>query len=929
MWNTFPCPYIRRKALCMPRLLLIIAFFFASLFAVVHFSAVPPKDSGSPMGNGSADDPNGLVAWNHERTMDPATGLVPADIRRKELAFAATLPNRGEAKGLNWTWRGPRNRGGRTRAVLVDRTNDQVLVAGSVTGGLWRSIDGGTTWTRTSPNDAMAGISSLAQDPRTGHENEWYAGTGENYGVVSGTSFSALLAGDGMFKSVDGGQSWTHLTSTIAGDHQVYNRKGSFKQVNSIVVDPTRNDSDVVLAAVFDGIFRSNDGGASWHAVLGLDTTSTQTSLYTEVRVTTTGVYYAAIGNTTASEGFWRSTDGLNWVEISPVGFTANLERTVLAIDPSNENTVYFFSETPAAGVHGHSLWKYTYVSGDGTGAGGVWTNRSSNLPNGSCTGYFTFDFGYINTQTSYDMSIGVHPADTNVLFIGGTNLWRSTNAFRSPDSTTWVGGYRCNTADPKSYVYPNHHPDQHWVTFSPTNPNMLYTGSDGGVHRTDDCLADSVSWTDLNTTYISSQFYTVHITDNGTDNKILGGLQDNGMFLALDDQPNQDWKYVHQDDGAYGALPQGNGNWILTSSQQGRLYKKSVDANGTITGYERIDPDGASGYNFINPLVLDPWNNDRIYWPSANKVWTRNDLDTISVTDNWYTASTSGWTNITEAQLPIAVRVTCLDISAARSNRLGYGTSTGRFYLLDSLDTATPTRTQIDWPAWSAGYVSCVAPNDHNGDEWMLTFSNYGVKSVWHTTDAGVNWTDISGNLEENANGTGNGPACYWAAIYPSGNGDPARYFVGTSVGLFSTDLLDGTNTIWELEGPSSIGNVPINSIALRTSDGAIVVGTHGNGVFSSHLTPIVGVQEPSSTANTTAWPNPASEEVSFSMGTTKGMVDVTVIDALGRAVLQRQVPSATQWTWNLRNTSGARVRKGNYIVRMGHAKPVTVVVD
>lgn len=912
----------------MRPLLLLSVLVALAAGAVVYHLGHGPARSGTPMANGTADDPHGLRAWQIERTADPATGLVPADIRRKELAFAANLPRRAEEKSLNWTWRGPRNRGGRTRAVLVDRTNDQVLVAGSVTGGLWRSIDGGTTWTRTNPLDAMAGISSLAQDPRTGHENEWYAGTGENYGVASATSFSALLPGDGMFKSIDGGATWTHLPSTIAGDHQTYNRTGSFKQVNGIAVDPTRNDSDVVLAAVYGGVFRSNDGGGSWHTVLGIDTNAVNASLYTDIRVSSTGVFYVAAGNNSAIEGLWRSADGLAWTEITPAGFPGNCERTVLAIDPQNEDVVYWFSETPGQGTQGHSLWKYRYLSGDGTGPGGAWENRSDNLPNGSCTGYFTFDFGYINSQTSYDMSIGVHPGDSTVLFIGGTNLWRSTDAFASADSTSWIGGYRCNQNDPKDYVYPQHHPDQHWVWFSPTNPDVLYTGSDGGVHRTDDCRADSVQWTDLNTTYITSQFYTVHVTDNGTDDRILGGTQDNGMWLSLTDDINDNWNYVHQDDGAYGALAQG-GQWMLTSSQLGRLYKKTIDANANITGYERIDPDGASPYNFINPLVLDPWNNDRIYWPAGNKVWTRGDLGSIPVTDNWYTAPTTGWTNITEAQLGTGVRITCLDMSAAKNNRLCYGTNSGRFYLLDSLDTPDPVRTQIDWPQWPAAYVSCVAPNDFAPDEWLLTFSNYGVRSIWHTVDAGATWAQVGGNLEENDNGTGSGPAVYWAAIYPAGAGEPTRYFVGTSVGLFSTNNLDSMNTVWEMEGASTIGNVPINSMAVRTADGLIVVGTHGNGVYSTKVAPLVAVNEPALTHVQPAYPNPASESVTFGAGSGTGTVEVSVVDKLGRAVLTRRIPAGMPWTWNLRNNSGTRVRNGTYIVRIGNDPPQRVVVQ
>ncbi|MBL7965209.1 MAG: hypothetical protein JNM31_15345 [Flavobacteriales bacterium] len=877
------------------------------------------------------------VAWQLERTKDPATGRVPQHIRRKELAFAKTLPARSGAKSLAWTHRGPRNRGGRTRGFAVDVTNSQVLLAGGVSGGIWRSTNAGQSWTKTLAPAFVQNISCLAQDTRTGSEQAWYAGTGENYGIVSGTSFTALLPGDGIFKSMDGGLSWAQLPSTVAGDHENYTRNGSFKQVNSICVDPVRADSNVVLAAVFNGIFRSNDGGATWRAVLGLDTTISQTSEYTELRVTSTGVYYASIGVGSPSRGLWRSADGISWTNITPAGWSLNAERTLPAIDPGDEHVVYWFARTPGVGTQGHSFWKYTYLSGTGAGADGAWENRSANLPNGSCTGYFNFDFGYINTQSNYDMCLAVHPTLPNVVYLGGTSLYRSSDAFTSNASTKWIGGYKCTPSDPKDYVYDNHHPDQHWVAFDPADPTRLYSTNDGGVQVSTDPLADSVLWTDLNTGYITTQFYTIHLEEGeATNDLLLGGTQDNGAWLATSEDIADDWHYVHIDDGAYGALPQGL-PFILTSSQAGRLYKKTLDASYQITGFERIDPIGGTNtYNFINPFVLDPVNNNVLYWVSAARIWRNNDLAGIPVTNNWYDRISTNWENLNATALPASQRITALVISRARHTTLFYGTVNSKLYRCDSLHSASPVRTEITSPLWPANsYVSCIAPNDLNPEEWLLTFSNYGIPSIWHTTDGGTTWTDVSGNLEENPDGTGSGPAVFWAATYATWEGLDDRYFVGTSAGLYSTALLDGANTIWEQEDPNGIGNVPVNMIAVRNSDGRVAVATHGNGVYSAQL-PAAPFSVPSiaSTGLLPAWPNPARQEVRIALQELNGPLDVVVTDARGRLLLQRRLGIVTgSWTWDLRTASGARVPAGICFIRLtdatGHDRTARVVVE
>lgn len=874
------------------------------------------------MGIGLPDDPNGRRAWEMERLVDPATGAIPADIRRRELAFVQALPKRSLAKSLDWTWRGPRNRGGRTRALAIDITDTQVILAGGVTGGMWRSTDAGATWNKTTASMEIQSVSCVAQDIRAGHTSTWYYGTGENYGIVSGTSFSALMPGDGIFKSTDGGISWQQLPSSIAGDHHIFTRNGSFKQVNSIVVDHTDQENDVVLAAVFNGIFRSTDGGGSWTPVLGLDTTVNNTGTYTDLRITTDGVFYAAISRNSPVKGFYRSTDGINWTAITPPGFPTMDNRTVLAIDPSNEARVYWFTHTPNAGTFSHSLWRYDYLSGDGSGEGGEWTNLSANLPAGSCTGYFDFDFAYINSQSGYDMCIAVHPTESNVVYIGGTNIYRSTDGFTTPSNTDWIGGYICTPEDPKDYVYPGHHPDQHAFAFVPGQPDVLYSAHDGGVSVTYDALAEPIQWVPLNTQYITSQFYTVHIEEGGaTSPYIMGGTQDNGAWLALSDDPGEDWAYVHIDDGAHGAIPVGRA-FHLTSSQLGRLYKKTFDGQGVMTGFERIDPPGGGAYNFINPLVLDPSNNNVLYWPAGHRIFRNNDLAGIPITDNWYNANNTNWEQLTIVNLPSNQRITSLDISEARPSTLFIGTSNRRVYRIEGLDTAEPTRTEVTVPDMPTGsYVSCVAPNDNDPDEWIVTYSNYGILSVFRTLDSGANWEAVSGNLEEELDGSGAGPAVFWARIHDNNVPEEKRYYVATSTGLYSTASLAGMATVWEQEGAGSIGNIPVNMITSRQSDGLIAIGTHGNGIYSSFL-PVgpASVNGPAAASQQPlVWPNPAVDHALLTLPEGRWRAQVFAMD--GSLMLDRSITSAggdAGWRWDLRAADGARVAPGNYLIHL-----------
>jgi hypothetical protein len=792
-----------------------------------------------------------------------AEGVVPTNMEEAVLEFASRLPKKDEGRSLNWQARGPFNKGGRSRALAIDVTNDQHILAGSVTGGMWSSLNGGASWVKTSAPEQMQSTSCVVQDRRPGHENTWYFGTGEEfYGVVSGTSFTSLYSGDGIFKSTDGGQSWTQLASTASGTPQDVMVNGSYDFVWNMVVDHTNLEQDEVYAAVYNGIIRSLDGGETWEQVLGFQASPCE---FTDIIITPQGVLYAAFSDNSANTGgFYRSLDGVSWTMISPP--IESMRRTVMDYNPQNENEVYFLGESfdniyPV----GHFLYKYTYVSGDGSGTGGILEDRTANLPDEPCSLFIgvDFDFGTFRSQNGFDLCIAHHPTQP-VIFIGGINIHRGLTAF-STDESSWIGGYRCNQEEPWYYSYPNHHSDQHRFVFSPTNPNVMYNANDGGIYRTDNCLEDSVTWVPLNNGYLTTQFYTVGVEEGQSNSDfVFGGMQDNGTWMTHSADPLLSWKEVHADDGAFAAMPRGR-DYMVTSSQAGKMMKKLIDDQGNLVATERIDPENGPSYLFINPFILDPWNQNDLYMAGNKSIWYLHNVSDIPVTGNYVNKLDSGWTSINASNIPFAAgSITCLDKALIDNTKVYYGTSAAKAYRLDDC-FGNPVRTNITGNWGTSGYVSCITTNDFNVQEVMLSFSNYNRPSIYHSLDNGTNWEDVSGNLEQNLDGTGNGPAVYWVEIYPS---EPAIYFAATSAGLYSTSLLDGENTIWEQEGANTIGNVVVNMVKARPFDGKIVVGTHANGIYSSSLPPVEAASIPSyarSNAEVSVYPNPFADWVSW----------------------------------------------------------------
>ncbi len=754
---------------------------------------------------------------------NPVSKMVPKNIHLKEQEFVCKIASANT--GINWFLRGPQNLGGRTRALALDVKNSNRIIVGGVSGGVWISEDLGKSFEKATTPQQFHSVTCIAQDTRAGFENIWYYGTGEQNGN------SSDLLGNGIYKSTDNGLNWTLLESTQNDVSNIVSSLGDFRYVKDIKVSAT---TGYIVAASFSGVWLSKDGGTTWTNELtgGANPNGfgyVNFGKQTNIDVSKTGVFYATLSSDCIDEGIWRSTDGENWTEITPAGFSSAYRRIESGISESDENQVFFIADiaTTIPLSDDHQLWKYNHTKNS-------WTNKTANIPAGSCTGFFDFDFGYFQSQNSYDLFISVHPSDTNLVFLGGTNLYRSTDGFSTP-AHNWIGGYNCDLTNPENYIHQNHHPDNHAVVFVP-GTNTMVSAHDGGISITSDCKASNVVWEDANKGYNTTQFYTVAIEQGNSENEnIIGGLQDNGTWMTNSINQNQDWMNVFYGDGAYCAIAEGRESYYI-SWQGGKTFKADIDDDGNLNNLTRIDPTGATDFMFINSFILDPTENNTMYLAAGTYIWRNDSLNHIVLDQDHYNSTDLGWARINESNTGGFLgnpRISTLDMSLNSSNVLYYATETGGIFRLDNLDSKAYTKTNIRSSSMPNGFVSCLEVDNRNALNLMATFSNYEVESIYYSENSGDNWTDVSGNLEEFENGSGAGPSVNWAHIHY--DGEKNIYLVGTTSGLFSTETLDGINTVWEREGIDEIGNVPVNMIASRSFDNNIVIATHGNGIYSN----------------------------------------------------------------------------------------------
>jgi photosystem II stability/assembly factor-like uncharacterized protein len=772
---------------------------------------------------------------------NPLTGKIPLEEKRREYNTSVAFL---QQKGLQrvtpsiYTSRGPSNLGGRTRAFAVDISDptSNTMLSGGVSSGLFRTTNGGENWTKVSPQGEIHNVSAVTQDPRAGFQNIWYYGTGEFIG--NSAALGAFYYGQGVWKSVDSGLTW----NMIPGTDSDFTRFDSFFDfTNALEVHPLTGD---LFLAVAGRIYRYN--GITLTIELQLPGNSVG---LTDLVITPSGKVFASFDGGTASEGVWKSPTGNgSWTQIAKNGTPTNWSATgriVLGEAPSNDAAVYALYVNGNDGEIEADLWQYN----DATNS---WTDYSSKLPDEAGADLAGND--PFAVQGGYDLVVSVKPDNENFVVIGGTNTYKIDNILT--DATfIRIGGYISNT----SYaLYENHHPDIHVLEFDPNNNNVLYSGTDGGVHETADIAAATISWESLNNNYITYQYYHVALDPLEGSNIVVGGAQDNGTTVGGTDAElsnNTEMFTIAGGDGVAVAItrfvpeeePQ-----LFFGFQQGNIFRFDQD------GFSDIQPTGSpedDDAQFVTYFYSDPDNNDLFYYAGSNTLYKTSDAAAVT-SDNWVNAGTLS----TNENLR-----TFATTRGAYNNTNSFlliGGDRGGIFKVNNPRDATSISSAINITPTGATtaantIVSGIAIHPTNPDIVLAVYANYGIDNIFLTTNAtstSPTWTLVERNLPDHSIRS--------AAIAQVGS--EIVYFVGTARGLYSS--ADPKSADWEMEGANSVGLALISGLVYRPSDNKLLIGTHGNGMLETTVASTLSTSDfNNDKGEVSFFPNPAQNTLNI----------------------------------------------------------------
>ena len=795
------------------------------------------------------DDPGGAEAYERARrapidpAVDPAAALEAARARRAEMPrYSARLDtflpaedpapaNRSVAGAMAvlpaWEPLGPGNIGGRCRVLLVDPEDRDVLYVAAVSGGVFKTEDGGASWRPLSDALANVAVNSLAMDPFD--RRVLWAGTGEGYfrEVERGTGLP--LRGHGIFKTSDGGETWEWLAATRGED---------FYWVNDLVASP--RERGWLYAATRTGVWRSSDSGASWQRLLdpavngGCLDLALRTDRANDVLFAACGSFaQGSVYRNLAAEG-----EG-GWTQVLS---DPGMGRTSLAIAPSRQDVIYALAASNLPGPLGgpdqglHAVFRSS--SGGGAGswqaqARATASNRLNALLLTNPIAAMSQECGdpepdQFVTMGWYVNIIAVDPANHDRVWAAGVDWFRSDDGGRSwgPASFWWDWQYA-------SYV----HADQHGITFHPgwngTTNQTLWAVGDGGVYRTDTARAgightaqslcdpntSRIRWYSLNHGLAVTQFY--HGAPFPDGERYLGGTQDNGTIIGSDGWGPERWSPLFGGDGGYVAVDPADTRRIYLEYQRFSFYR-SVDGGTTFNWARSGVPAAGDSFLFITPFVMDPSNANRL-WAGGRHVWR-----TDNGADSWSAASMA---------LADGGSVSAVAVAPARPDRVLVGTDRGGIARCDAATSAGPA-TAWDLVSPQAGFVTWVTFDPSDPNVAFATYGGFGGHHVFASADGGVTWQPTDG---EGAGALPDIPV-HCLLVDPR---RPERLFIGTDLGVFVS--LDRGAT-WAVEN-TGFAAVVTESLALATTpDGRslLFAFTHGRGAWRVELPEAVQAPRP-----------------------------------------------------------------------------------
>jgi photosystem II stability/assembly factor-like uncharacterized protein len=759
---------------------------------------------------------------------------------------------------------GPTNIGGRISDIEFNPKDPNIVYAGAATGGVFKSTDMGLTWFPVFDDQANLNVGDIGIDPV--HPDTLYVGTGEANGGHNN------FPGGGVYKSTNGGVSWQFMgLENIAS-------------VGRIVVDPS-NTQRVFVAAVGSyfypnperGLYRSEDGGQTWslsHFISDstgaidvimdpVNPSRLMVAMWERVRRPNSSHLFGP------TSGIYRSLDsGDTWAYLGPANglpdpAVEDIGRIGLAISQSNPDLVYVLYSD---GLYYRGLFKSTDF-------GSTWTDADPNLGISNGAGGFSWYFGQVR----------IHPTNPDMIYTLDVSFMRSENG-----GANWpiIYGYGGSPAD--------FHVDHHALAFNPANPDYLIEGNDGGINISTDA---GVSWTKVANLPVS-QFYEIGL-DRNNPLRLYGGTQDNGTLRTMTGALN-DWDHIYGGDGFYVIVDHSDPHIIYAESQFGNLGK-STNGGASWSGATN----GISGAtNWSTPVIMDPNNNQVLYY-GAERVFRS-------------TNGTSSWTYISPDLTPISYprlgTITTIAVAPTNSNVIWAGTDAGNVWV--------STDYGANWNEVTGNlperWVTRVVPDPTDETIAYVTFSGLKWKDpqphVFHTTDQGQTWTDISSNLPD-------APINAFA-VDPL---HPNYLFVGTDLGAYYSA---NTGQSWQYLS-SDLPMVSVYDMKIHQTANYLAIGTHARSMYKLDLSLLTGTGEtPAQPVAQTFqlkqnYPNPFNPSTTIPYTLKKSsLTKLTIYNTLGQEVKtvvnENQGPGDYSVVWDGRDNTNRLVGSGTYIYRL-----------
>lgn len=651
--------------------------------------------------------PNEYLADQYLLKMNPYTGRThPENIYnlRQKLKKRRAYQHRTPGDGIDnqWTERGPNNVGGRTRMVMYD-PNDVThkrVFAGGVSGGLWVNNDitnESSSWTQVGIENNLS-VTCMAVDPN--NSQVMYIGTGELY-------VPQQAIGNGIWKSTDGGVTWTNVyqVTGITNNSSTIEVPGTYFITDIVVRDKdgnsaTTNDSEVFAAIGGSfyssnpidtyvgrnnyGIFKSIDNGTNWSQI-SLEVNSNpvapnnfELSIDNTLWLSTTANLYGDGGGL-----IYSSSDGTSF---SLKHTITNGKRTEIAVSKQNANTIYVLGEVETKDGSNNEI--APFISLLKTNDAFATTPITLALPNDADTGIPANDF--TKGQAFYDLLLAVNPTNDAIAYVGGRNLFRTANS-----GTSWEQiSKRSPTGSLPGIIVSYLHADQHSMAFDPTDSNVAVIGNDGGVFYATSLSAASSSATAIeerNRDYNTIQFYNGAISQTTDPEYIVGGTQDNGnLFLNEASSGINSAIKTNRGDGTHCFIDKDGGYMIISN-----LYNNIYRYNLPYTGNSFTIASSSDG-RFVNAMALDE-NLDILYANGNNQLVRYTDITTNSPTR----------TNITDPLITTISAIKVSPFTTTASN-VFLGTRTGKVIKVENANTATQTITDISSSSF-LGNISSV----------------------------------------------------------------------------------------------------------------------------------------------------------------------------------------------------------------------------